>query len=81
MTVKCSTCRQEWERDPALEVICPTCRAEVGRGCQRPSGHSGPFVEIHKERDVLAMQEIPGYGKCPARKENKQATMFEEVQQ
>ena len=63
--VRCSRCGQEWSRDPALEVPCPVCLAKTGQKCRRPSGYTGNFVEIHAERDVLAMKEVPGYGLCP----------------
>jgi len=62
MTVQCSRCGQEWERDPALEVKCPTCQAPVGIRCRRPSGHS---CDIHASRDLAAM-EAGFLEKCPA---------------
>jgi predicted RNA-binding Zn-ribbon protein involved in translation (DUF1610 family) len=55
MTVQCSKCGQEWPRDPALEVTCPTCHAPVGVRCRRPSGHGGNFVSVHPARDREAM--------------------------
>ena len=67
MTVSCSNCGCEWEQDPALEVPCPVCLADVGERCRRPSGHIVWGGQPHPERDRLAMQEVPGYGKCPAR--------------
>jgi len=67
MTVSCSNCGGEWGRDPALEVPCPVCHADVGERCRRPSGHAVWGGQPHPERDRLAMQELPGYGKCPAR--------------
>ncbi len=57
-------CHRSWPRDPVLEVACPDCRARVGVGCRRPSGHSGPFVELHVARDILADRE-GRYGACP----------------
>ena len=57
-------CARSWPRDPVLEVICPDCRAGVGTGCKRPSGHSGPFVEFHAARDILADRQ-GHYGSCP----------------
>jgi hypothetical protein len=66
MPIKCSACGQEWPRDPALEVVCPVCRAAVGAPCQRPSGHRVFGGEPHPDRDRLAMQTVPGYGRCPA---------------
>jgi predicted RNA-binding Zn-ribbon protein involved in translation (DUF1610 family) len=65
MPVVCLKCGQEWERDPDLEVPCPVCGAGVGQRCRRPSGHSGPFVGFHAERDILAMETLDNYGLCP----------------
>ena len=56
MTVRCSQCGQEWPRDPALEVACPTCLAGVGQRCRRPGGYTGNFVGVHASRDRAAMQ-------------------------
>ena len=70
MTVACSACGQEWERDPALEVACPKCEAKVGNYCRirRPSGHTANFgakTLIHPARDQLAMDR--GFiERCPA---------------
>lgn len=61
--VTCRRCGQTWPRDPVLEVACPTCHAKIGAQCKRPSGHGA--AEIHVERDLLAMETVPGYGKCP----------------
>jgi predicted RNA-binding Zn-ribbon protein involved in translation (DUF1610 family) len=59
MTVSCSACGQEWPRDPALELKCPTCNARPGTYCSqpRPSGHRVRFggTLIHPGRDQLAM--------------------------
>jgi hypothetical protein len=59
MTVSCSACGQQWPRDPALEVGCPTCNARVGPYCSshRPSGYRIRFGStlIHPARDRLAM--------------------------
>lgn len=57
-------CQKSWIRDPVLEVPCPDCKAPVGVGCRRPSGWSGPFVELHAARDILADREGK-YGPCP----------------
>ncbi len=57
-------CGKSWSRDPVLEVACPDCKAPIGVGCRRPSGHSGPFVELHAARDILADREGK-YGTCP----------------
>lgn len=72
--VRCDRCGQEWPRDPVLEVECPVCGAQPGQACRaaRPSGyvHSASFAGLppwgHDERDILAMQIVPGYGRCPA---------------
>ena len=66
MTIKCSACGQQWPRDPALEVACPVCRALVGSPCRRPSGHEVYGGQPHPDRDRLAMEVVPGYGRCPA---------------
>jgi hypothetical protein len=52
MTVTCSTCGEYWQRDPALEVPCPTCHARAGVKCRRPSGHP---CELHASRDQAAI--------------------------
>ncbi|MBN1661926.1 MAG: hypothetical protein JXA93_26265 [Anaerolineae bacterium] len=56
MTVRCCLCGQEWPRDPALEVPCPTCLAKIGQACRRPSGYTGNFTGVHAARDQAAMQ-------------------------
>lgn len=53
MTVTCRRCGDSWDRDPALAVACPKCRAMAGMGCQRPSGHG---CAVHVERDALAVE-------------------------
>lgn len=57
-------CGRIWDRDPVLEVTCPDCRAPIGVRCKRPSGHSGPFTELHASRDILA-DRLGTYGACP----------------
>lgn len=57
-------CDRSWPRDPVLEVDCPDCHAPVGVRCRRPSGHSGPLVELHAARDLLA-DHVGAYGDCP----------------
>ena len=57
-------CDVEWDRDPALEVECPDCKAPIGSGCRRPSGHGGNFVDLHAARD-LAADAAGAYGVCP----------------
>lgn len=63
MTVTCNICDQEWDRDPALEVKCPTCLSEIGSPCYRPSGHK---CTIHAPRDKLAVKLVCDYDPCPA---------------
>ena len=70
MTVSCSACGREWERDPALEVACPKCKVPIGRYClaRKPSGHTTNFGNktlIHPARDQLAM-DLGFRQKCPA---------------
>lgn len=57
-------CDMSWDVDPVLLVPCPNCHAPVGTRCRRPSGHSGPFVELHAARDLFADREGK-YGPCP----------------
>lgn len=57
MAAVCHACGTEWPRHPALEVECPLCNAAVGVGCCRPSGHTGPFIEPHVEREQRAVDE------------------------
>lgn len=57
-------CDRSWSRDPVLEVARPDCGAGIGVRCRRPSGHSGPFVELHVARDLLA-DRVAAYGPCP----------------
>jgi len=54
MTVICSFCGDQWPRDPALEVRCPSCDRGPGRRCVRPSGHE---CDVHAERDRLALEQ------------------------
>lgn len=60
--VRCDGCGQEWPRDPALEVTCPTCGAGVGHRCKRPSEHAA--AKIHAGRDRLALATVEGYTVC-----------------
>ena len=62
MTVRCSRCGQKWQRDPALEIPCPSCPAEIGEKCRRPSGHP---ASIHVDRDRRAL-EAGVLEPCPA---------------
>jgi len=66
MTVSCNrqACDRTWPRDPVLEIECPSCGADVGTKCKRPSGHGGNFVHPHAARDRRAVAE-GHYGNCP----------------
>lgn len=70
MTVYCRKpgCARSWERDPCLEVKCPTCGAAIGARCKRPSGHPmRPDFHgfgFHANRD-LAAYHAGHYGPCP----------------
>jgi predicted RNA-binding Zn-ribbon protein involved in translation (DUF1610 family) len=64
MIVQCTSCGQTWQRDPILEVACPTCHVHIGRRCKRPSGHQAS--DYHIARNLLAIKHVPGYGHCPA---------------
>jgi predicted RNA-binding Zn-ribbon protein involved in translation (DUF1610 family) len=74
--VRCEICGQKWPRDPALEVKCPKCGAKPGCKCttNRPSEHKLNMAftpdakQFHDERDILAMNAIINYKKCPGRK-------------
>jgi len=63
-TVTCANCGQEWPRHPCLDVICPLCQAAVGQRCRRPSGHAGPFVDFHVDREQAAL-DAGILRKCP----------------
>ncbi len=53
--VKCGSCGYEFPQDPPFSVECPACHAKAGQYCKRPSGHQGPFVPFHAERDLAAL--------------------------
>lgn len=53
--VSCGSCGRRFPGDPVLEVECPTCGAEKGEKCKRPSGWSGNFTHPHGDRDSLAL--------------------------
>lgn len=53
----CTRCNRQYARHPDLEVACPTCGAAIGQQCERPSGHSGPLVDYHAERNRTAVAE------------------------
>ncbi len=71
MSASCTACGQQWERDPRLEVACPTCNAAVGNACAfaAPSGHrrSQAFMgaQPHEEREELAIQRGYLTRECP----------------
>lgn len=82
--VTCVQCGQAWEIDPALLVPCPTCHVKVGQRCKRPSGHGVWGGEPHPDRDRVAMNMVPGYGRClaiqgPAESEIDTLPLFKEV--
>ena len=69
--IPCSHCGKEWDTDPVFEVRCPTCGAEPGQKCRRPSGHlvwnqkwPGLPKGAHPKRDIQALKEGK-YGPCP----------------
>lgn len=72
VTIPCRRCEKTWERDPVLEVECPTCEQPPGSPCvsEAPSGHrkSQAFQGLppwgHDERDLAAL-EAGAYGECP----------------
>lgn len=53
MSFVCRHCGEEWERHPVSLVICPTCKAEPGQRCKRPSGHDAAAFHIARERAAL----------------------------
>jgi predicted nucleic acid-binding Zn-ribbon protein len=71
VTVQCSTCGEQWERDPALEVDCPACGADVGSQCRRPSGHP---CAVHAGRDKRALREVDGYERCSGTDKQESST-------
>ncbi len=78
MTVSCLNCGETWERDPALEVACPTCQSPIGVQCKRPSEHG---CTIHASRDQLAMdmgflRVCPEGATAKAKRNNPQMALF-----
>lgn len=68
MAVRClkADCDRHWPRDPALEIACPDCKAPIGVGCRRPSGHRAfGSCNVHAARD-LAADAAGHYGVCPS---------------
>lgn len=61
-------CSKSWDRDPMVEVECPTCEAEPGELCRRPSGHivwTKKYPKgVHASRDMAALK-AGAYGTCP----------------
>ena len=60
-------CARTGPQAPPFEVACPRCGANPGTYCVRPSGHSGPFVAFHKERDLAALAAGHYGGPCVER--------------
>lgn len=80
MAYQCSNCGEEWETHPFLQLPCPTCHAPAGAWCRRPSGHSGPFTDIHVAREQ-AVLDAGLVKKCPAAVEReKPATKVDPAQ-
>ena len=46
----CERCGQKWARDPALEVPCPVCGADIGKRCIGSHG-----AQAHGRRDYAAL--------------------------
>ena len=65
----CSLCGETWDEHPFLQLPCPTCHARAGVWCVRPSGHSGPFIEIHVDREQ-AVLDAGLIKKCTAAHDN-----------
>lgn len=55
--VTCGTCGHEFPQDPPFSVSCPKCHAAPGSYCIRPSGHSGPMIDFHADRDLAALAD------------------------
>lgn len=61
----CDLCGQVWDVHPFSLAPCSVCGAKRGQRCSRPSGHKGPMVEYHVEREQLAL-DLGLLDKCPA---------------
>lgn len=61
MTETCGACGREFTENPLRAVPCPTCGADPGSPCKRPSGWT---CEIHVPRERLALA-VTDYGPCP----------------
>lgn len=66
----CMKCGHHYDLDPQLAVPCPECGAKVGSFCRRPSEHSGPMVNTHAVRDLLALALGKYDCGCPPHPEN-----------
>jgi len=71
MGMSCAHCDKSWEPDPVFQVDCPSCEAEAGEKCRRPSGHLvwdpkwGALPKgAHPKRDIEALKQGV-YGDCP----------------
>lgn len=53
----CNGCGHLFKQDPIYFVDCPVCHAKAGTYCKRPSGHAGPLINFHAERDIKALVE------------------------
>lgn len=67
----CAHCEKCIDPDPVFQVDCPTCEAEAGEKCRRPSGHlvwdpqwDGLPKGAHPKRDLRALDQGV-YGPCP----------------
>jgi len=54
--IDCSSCGHTFPQDPPFEVECPHCQAQPNQRCRRPGEYAGGWIEIHKERDLLALK-------------------------
>lgn len=78
--VNCESCNHQFPQDPPFEVKCPTCGAELGTYCKRPSDHTGMFVPFHKERDIEALAkgfyDHIGNDKCGPNSDTEKAKLI-----
>lgn len=60
------SCSRTWERHPILEISCPSCNADVGELCKRPSGHpaQGDHGRFHNKRYYESL-DAGHFGECP----------------
>lgn len=71
----CDRCGRTWSIHPYSLVACPVCQAEVGRRCRRPSGHKGPAIDYHVEREQLAL-DLGLLTRCPGT--SRQQRLFDD---